>query len=111
VTAISGAISDCHSPFLKNIHQVPKVANNRNTFTVRESGVFRGGLATCYKVQIEDNVSVPDFDDVLLYLVFLENIPPAGWNIDHLCFGVQGVPVMVRDFVFDERAGLEPWGE
>jgi len=76
---------------------------------VVKSGTMKGSVARFFQLGIEDNLSSKDFGDVIVYIVMIETYPPADWQFDDSCLGVQRLPVMVGQFRFNENGRYSPW--
>ncbi len=75
------------------------------------TGVLRGGAAHFAKLGIEDMTGEIDFSDTIMYLVMLTDVPPADWGVDHSCYGVQRLPVLVPAVKFTTDKTYTPWND
>ncbi len=70
---------------------------------------LKGGEADFFKVGIEDFKGIEDYADTILYVVMAKDLPPADWKLDHLCLGVQNVPVLVASAIFPDDRKYSNW--
>jgi len=70
------------------------IQNKASSFDVLKSGVIKGSQAFFKPVFFEDKSGVVDYKDAVIYLVFIKDLPPPDWNIDHYSLGIEGVPII-----------------
>lgn len=85
------------------------IKNRAQGIDVLGSGVIRGGDAWFARLGVEDTLSKIDFNDTILYLVLIKDIPPPDWGVDHSCYGVGGLPVMVSAVRFSIDRKYSTW--
>jgi hypothetical protein len=85
------------------------IKNKSSGFDLLDKGMFKGGEADFFKLGIEDFKDKEDYTDTIMYVVMAKNLPPADWKLDHLCLGVQNVPVMVSTALFPADRTYTNW--
>jgi hypothetical protein len=87
-----------------------KMVHNRGTsFDVLNSGTFRGGLAYFLPVFVDlqqDDRTIPQ---AWVYLVFIKDYPPADWQVDPSCIGINLLPIITQHHKFNDRAEYSEW--
>ncbi len=87
-----------------------QVINNRPAgVELLGKGVLRGGAAHFVKLGIEDMTGEIDFNDTIMYLVLLTDLPPADWGVDDKSYGVQRLPVFVPAVKFTADKKYTTW--
>lgn len=85
------------------------IKNKAAGFDLLDKGMFKGGEADFFKLGIEDFKGEKDYADTILYVVMAKDLPPADWKLDHLCLGVQNVPVLVSNAIFPDDRKYSSW--
>ncbi|MBN1697467.1 MAG: hypothetical protein JW881_08135 [Spirochaetales bacterium] len=79
------------------------------TFDVLGKGVIKGGIAYFFKLGIEDNTGEVDFNDTIMYVVFMKDCPPPDWHLDYGSLGIQNLPVLSSTFRFPADKTYSNW--
>lgn len=74
-----------------------------------KSCTMKIGTAHFSRMSIEDGSGAVDYRDTTLFVVLLRELPPADWQCDHACLGVQGVPVIISTARFAADGTYAPW--
>lgn len=85
------------------------IKNKTAGFDLLDKGIFKGGEADFFKLGVEDFKGEKDYADTIFYAVMAKNLPPADWKLDHLCLGVQNVPVLVSAAIFTDDRKYADW--
>ncbi len=85
------------------------IKNKTSGFDLLNKGMFKGGEADFFKLCIEDFKSKEDYADTIMYVVMAKDLPPADWRVDHLCLGIQNVPVLVSKAIFPDDRIYSSW--
>ena len=87
-----------------------KVIRNRGqSYDTLKNGIIKGCPAQFLKLGIEDRTGTIDFNDTIMFVVFIKELPPADWNFDGSCFGIQKLPIFVPIFLFSVRNRYSSW--
>jgi hypothetical protein len=87
-----------------------KVIRNRGTgYDTLKSGVIKGSKALFFRLGVEDGSGALDYNDTVMFIAFIKDLPPADWNFDPACFGIQKLPVLVPAFLFPVRQNYSNW--
>lgn len=79
------------------------------TFDVLSKGIIKGGIAYFFKLGIEDMTGEVDFNDTIMYVVFMKDCPPEDWNLDYGSLGIQNLPVFASAFRFPVHKKYSDW--
>ncbi|MBN2441624.1 MAG: hypothetical protein JXJ04_09755 [Spirochaetales bacterium] len=79
------------------------------TFDVLGQGMIKGGIAYFFKLGIEDMTGKIDFNDTIMYVVFMKDCPPNDWNLDYSSLGIQKLPVLSTTFRFPSHKKYSNW--
>jgi hypothetical protein len=87
-----------------------KIIHNKGvSFEVLKSGIINGSQAFFTGIYVEDNTGIIDYKDAIIYLVFLKEIPPVDWNVNHYSFGVNGIPIINTPTNFIDNKKYSQW--
>jgi hypothetical protein len=85
------------------------IRDKGTTFDVLGKGVIKGGIAYFFKLGIEDNTGEIDFNDTIMYVVFMKDCPPSDWHLDYGSLGIQKLPVFTSTFRFPVGKTYADW--
>ncbi len=87
-----------------------KVIRNRGTsYDTLKNGVIKGTGAGFFKLGVEDRTGEIDYNDTIMFVVMIKNLPPQDWYFDPAYFGVQKLPMLVPAFLFPVRQTYSDW--
>jgi len=87
-----------------------KVIRHRGqSYDTLKNGIIKGCAAQFFKMGIEDRTGTIDYNDTIMFVVFIKELPPADWNFDGSCFGIQKLPIFVPTFIFSIRSRYSNW--
>jgi hypothetical protein len=78
-------------------------------FDILSKGIIKGDKADFFKLGIEDGTGEFDYDDTVLFVVMIKNLPPADWRFNASFWGVQKLPLVVPEFLFTFRQKYSSW--
>jgi hypothetical protein len=85
------------------------IRDKGTTVDVLGKGVMKGGIAYFFKLGIEDNTGEIDFNDTIMYVVFMKDCPPSDWRLDYGSLGIQKLPVFTSTFRFPVGETYTDW--
>jgi len=89
-----------------------KVIRNRaESIDTLKTGIIRGNNADFFKLGIEDGTGKIDYNDTILYLVCIKDLPPSNWNIDHRNYAIQRLPLLTGKVNFSINDKYSNWNE
>jgi len=85
------------------------IRNRETTFDTLASGLIKGSSARFFKLGLEDGYSKVDFNDTIMYVVLIEEMPPDDWNLydDHI--GIQRLPIRTATVKFSVLNTYSTW--
>lgn len=87
-----------------------KVIRNRaKSIDTLKSGIMRGSNADFFKLGIEDSTGKIDYNDTIMYVVGIKNLPPPDWNIDHQKLAIQRLPLLTEKANFSVNGKFSDW--
>ena len=78
-------------------------------FDMLDKGIIKGGKAAFFKLGIEDGTGELDYDDTVLFVVMIKNLPPEDWRFNASYWGVQKLPLVVPEFLFTLGQKYSSW--
>jgi hypothetical protein len=99
-----------NSPHTENTYINYKVIRNRGeSYDTLSTGIIKGGKGWFFKLGIEDKTGEIDYNDTIMFVVLIKDLPPEDWHFDPAYFGVQKLPVIVPAFLFPIRQKYSDW--
>jgi hypothetical protein len=87
-----------------------KVIRNRGeSYDTLKNGVIKGSGALFFKLGVEDRTGELDYNDTIMFVVLIKDLPPQDWYFDPAYFGVQKLPMLVPAFLFPVRQKYSDW--
>ncbi len=87
-----------------------KVIRNRGeSYDTLSTGIIKGSKACFFKLGIEDRTGEIDYNDTIMFVVLIKDLPPEDWHFNPAYFGVQKLPVLVPAFLFPARQKYADW--
>ncbi|MBN1798616.1 MAG: hypothetical protein JW822_08555 [Spirochaetales bacterium] len=87
-----------------------KVIRNRGeSYDTLHTGIIKGSKASFFKLGIEDKTGEIDYNDTIMFVVLIKDLPPDDWHFNPAYFGVQKLPVLVPAFLFPVRQKYTDW--
>jgi hypothetical protein len=85
------------------------IRNRAKSIDTLKSGIIRGSNADFYKLGIEDGTGKIDYNDTIMFLVGIKDLPPADWNVDHRNYAIQRLPLITGKANFSVNDKYSEW--
>ncbi len=87
------------------------IRNKAKSIDTLKTGVIRGNNAHFFRLGIEDGTGKIDYNDTIMYLVCIKDLPPPDWNIAHSSYGIQRLPLLTGKANFSINEKYSSWND